>query len=321
MSTGRSGSRRSAGSTRCCASEALFADLDFPFARPLPRRDRGAGARLGDHRICRRRAGGRQGQGGCRRRSRHFGHRLLPGGRTPSTSSKRRSATAAVHHPLQARLSQGRMGRHCRPGRCDRRDPAVHDRGGARQYRPAWRRDCRHAGAARPAGDGSGPQLLQQAGADLADADPSRRLRIQAGRAGRGADAGRRSLADRLARRRRREPAQSRGAFPRQHDRRHPFRAAVRLAGQRSRNVGRRSRGARLRPRRDQAAQRAPPAARRRALPSAAPAPPLQRGGRLLDGLGAQARQAARAQPSAARRQRHDVPAARKRRCRPTSCM
>ena len=45
------------------------------------------------------------------------------------------------------------------------------------------------------------------------------------------------------------------------------------------------------------------------ALPSAAPAPPLQRGRRLLDGLGAQARQAARAQPSAARRQRHDVPA------------
>ena len=42
---------------------------------------------------------------------------------------------------------------------------------------------------------------------------------------------------------------------------------------------------------------------------------------RLLDGLGAQARQAARAQPAAARRHRHDLPAARDSRCRATSSM
>ena len=62
------------------------------------------------------------------------------------------------------------------------------------------------------------------------------------------------------------------------------------------------------------------PGAERRPLPPAAPPPPLQRRRKHLDGMGAQARQAARAQPASARRHRHDIrcrsPGARPR-CRP----
>ena len=72
--------------------------------------------------------------------------------------------------------------------------------------------------------------------------------------------------------------------------------------GRRRRLAGRRRRGHR-------AAERAlrPGARRRAALLPAAPAPRLQRRRGQVDGLGAQTRQAARAQPAAARRDRHDV--------------
>ena len=299
---------------RAAARERAVCRSRFPFARPLSRRDRRAGARFRDHRARGRRAGDSPCQGGGRRRS-----------RTRPTSASSWSADIAARWK---RRSATRRRSHVRFKRA---------------YRKAgW------AGIAGPAvaiaaillsmiaaalGNIGLPDTAiavmlvllvlpaMEAGLSmfnklvLISLTPiaAGRLRIQARRAGSGAHAGRRSLADRLARRCRREPAQSRGALPRQHDRRHPLRAAFRLAGQLRRAVGRRSRGARLCARRDQAAQRAPPAARRRALPSAAPAPPLQRGRRLLDGLGAQARQAARAQPSAARRQRHDVPAVRNR--------
>ena len=53
------------------------------------------------------------------------------------------------------------------------------------------------------------------------------------------------------------------------------------------------------------------PVSRRSTLPSAAPSPAVQRVPVLLDGLGAQARQAARARPAAARRRRHHIHAAR----------
>ena len=67
--------------------------------------------------------------------------------------------------------------------------------------------------------------------------------------------------------------------------------------------------------------ERAPPGARRSTFPSAAPPPAVQRVRVLLDGLGAQARQAARARPAAARRRRHHIPAARHAAARPKSSM
>ena len=167
-------------------------------------------------------------------RPRYVRHRLLPGRRTSRRARSGDRLPAAVRHPLQARLSQGRLGRHRRPGCRDRRDPAVHDRGRARQYRPVRTRrsPLMLVLLALPAME-AGLSLFNKLVLHLAEADAPGRLRVQGRRAGRGAHAGRRSLADRLARRRRREPAQPRSALPRQHDRRHPLRAAVRLARQR----------------------------------------------------------------------------------------
>ena len=107
-------------------------------------------------------------------------------------------------------------------------------------------------------------------------------------------------------------------------DGRAAFRAAVRLARQRCR--------AERRPTRRSSTSRAPKsrgsiAIRRQSsgvsprFLSAAPPAALQPIAEVLDGLGAQARQAARAQPSPARRSGHDVLAARRAAARETSCM
>ena len=73
------------------------------------------------------------------------------------------------------------------------------------------------------------------------------------------------------------------------------------------------ARARRARPCRDPAAQRParPRGRRRRALLAAPPPPPLERAGGGLDGLGAQARQAAGAERPSARRDRHVLSAAR----------
>ena len=89
---GQPGRRAAARAGAVCRSR-------FPLARPLPRRDRGTGARLGAHRTCRRRACGRQGQGGGRRRSRHVGHRLLPGRRTSRRAGSGDRLPRAVRSP------------------------------------------------------------------------------------------------------------------------------------------------------------------------------------------------------------------------------
>ncbi len=103
------------------------------------------------------------------------------------------------------------------------------------------------------------------------------------------------------------------GPSPRQPGRRSAFRAALRLARCRDR-AGRRRRGAACggggghRP-----AQSALwPGARRRPLPAAPSPAGLERRRRAVDRLGAQARQAARAEPAAARRDRHQLPRPRR---------
>ncbi len=91
--------------------QALFADLDF-HSRDLYRAEieelaRGSG--ITEYAVAEH--ADRQGQGGGCRRPRYVGHRLLPGRRTSRRAGSGDRLPAALRHPLQARLSQGRLGR------------------------------------------------------------------------------------------------------------------------------------------------------------------------------------------------------------------
>ena len=143
-------------------------------------------------------------------------------------------------------------------------------------------------------------------------ADTPGRLRVQARRAGRGAHAGGRAVADRLARRcRGKRSATSKSIICQTPDEIHfallsdwpDSEIEIDAIGHEILEYAR-AEIARLNARYPREA------APRFYLLHRAPA--LQRGRRKLDGLGAQARQAARTQPAAARRQRHDFPAGRR---------
>ena len=130
--------------------QALLCRSRFPFARPLPPRDRGSGAPLRGHRISRSpsmRSPRRTRRPRPIRDTSDIGFFLVGGRREELEAGDR--LPAALRHALQARLSQGRLAGHRRPGCRHRGDPAVDDRGRARQYRPVRRGDRRHAGAAR----------------------------------------------------------------------------------------------------------------------------------------------------------------------------
>ena len=103
------------------------------------------------------------------------------------------------------------------------------------------------------------------------------------------------------------------GASPGESGRRPPLRAALGLDGRRRGERAGRRRAARRGRRRDRAPESPPrTGAGWRAL-SPAPSPArLERGRGQVDRVGAQARQAARAEPAAARRDRHDLPGRRR---------
>ena len=160
----------------------------FPLARPVPRRDRGAGARL-------RRSPNspspssaiEHGEGGGCGRPRYVGHRLLPGRRPPRRAGGGdRLPRAALTRLLRAYRKAG-LGRHRRAG-CSPSRPCCWPMigCGARQYRHLRRLRSRSCWCcwSLPAMRGR-PQPVQQAGAAVAEADAAGRLRIQGRRAGR----------------------------------------------------------------------------------------------------------------------------------------
>ena len=307
------------GAARAAAS---FAAMDFADPRPLPPRDRGARARLA---------------AAPRSRSRAAWWRARRRRRAPSDPGRARSAIPGYH--LIAQRARGARARArlpsgpAAPARCARYVAAAHRRptsatialaeradpraparlAAARRRRATpWLRAVRRCSRScrRPTSPSrsSNRGVIERIGPRAAaEARAARR------RAGRAADAGRRARrcspataevarADRAAR----------GPLPRQPRRRAPLRAALGLDGRAGR---------------DDAGRRARCSPRRRdgiAAPERAPRPGADGGARFflfhrraalerargrLDGLGAQARQAARAQPPAARRDRHELPA------------
>ncbi len=164
------------------------------------------------------------------------------------------------------------------------------------------------AGRGRGRRAGEPPDRRRPAAPPAARHGAARRHPARRAHDGRGADAARQRGLDRGAGRASGNPP------PRQPRRAGGVRAAHRLDRRVGRDDAGRRRTARRRGRRDRPAQPAVSAGRRqRAVPAVAPAAAVEPGAAPVDGLGAQARQAARTQPAAARRHRHRLPADRRR--------
>ena len=313
------------------SAASLISRHGFPDAQSLPQRHRGTGARVEPHgtrhRPARRPGGEARDLCACQRRGRPPRRSRLspPRRRTPGVRGGDRLPATAQH--LARTLEPGVRHRRLR-GRRRHRSPRsfsriplfiLHTQGLA----PVWLGLLGVLGAI-PAIDAAvalvNRGVTRGFGATLL---PALELRggvpVAFAYARRGADAADDAGGDRGADR------ASGGSPPGESGGRSAFRSALRLAGCRDRACRRRRSAAASGDGGHRPAQSAlRPGARRRPLPAAPSPAGLERRRSAVDRLGTQARQAARAEPAAARRDRHHVPrpsAGSRRRCRPAFAM
>ena len=312
-STGRSSSRASASSTTSCASESAFGDMDFATRDRYRNADRGARARLGPDRG--RGRPDRHGDGASPRRSADDvdpsagrstpRSRLLPDLRRPRRARARTrrpgaardaacgapsSGRAATRLPRHARARHGARPR--RAARCCRR----RRRGGRR---PARRRAPRPRPGVRPRDRARQPGGHQDARAR--SRCPGSTSTTACRRSCARSSSCRRCSPTRRTSRPRSAAWRSTTSANREGDLR--FALLSDWLDAPTEDVARRRRAPGDRGGGHRAAQRAPRRGtrRRRPVPALPPQATLERGRGPLDGLGAQARQAPRAERAAAR--------------------
>ena len=288
---------------RAPRGERLRAD-GLPDARPLSRCDRRARARLRPHRARSRALRPPSGEDG-RHRSRAR-PRLLPDrGRTPALRGLARLPRAPAHLDGSDQLCGGNPrlpGQPCA-------DHCAHPQLGVAADRRAARRLA--AGRVRAARPAPGARRGSRTGESRRDEPPQRagppRSRAPRGRARQSSHRPGRPYAPHCARGDRGADRAARDPSPRESGRRALLRSALGLDRRRRRELRGRRRAPGGRERRNRALE--PPlrsGSRGRALPLVPPAPGLERTTGKVDRLGAQARQAARVQSTAARCDRHD---------------
>ncbi len=310
----RAGRYRLAGMVfrRVAGGPAAFRTQRFLGARfrqsgPLPQRDRGTGA-AGETAGAGRGWSGTGHGGTGRAQCRHLFRR--PGARAVRDHDRRQRAMAAA---FQTRLSHAWLALDCRSdhshhagGHCD----LVRH---SRQCGPGRRSRHRAVPAGRHSRKRGRDRAVQHAGDVPQIAIAPGGLCLQAGRAGRRAHTGRGPRSHHVSGRGGRDDPQFGSALPVAHARLHRLRHFLRLGRQRPRGGRSGPRPAGLYPGGNRhAGRKICPYGPHPLLPVPPPSA-VERARRRVDGLGAQARQAAGAEPAAARRYRHHLHAPRRR--------